>query len=241
LFRWLGAASEIITDNAAVLTGQWPADGLAAVGSARGDVVAFVGKPDSLFIYTPSNSNHRFVRTGCDQVVSMSPDGAAVICLQRLTRTYVTYNTTTGVVRSDISIPFDVETRAHEIRWDATGVHVLYADAGRYLLYDEATDARLPVGDVAVAPISLGLAQTALSPDGSHMAFWHKFCSQKNGDSCVKYQAFLMVYDARLGGSRRAAIHTLPAGIHTGTALAFSATGHELYYVVGSDVFMVSL
>jgi hypothetical protein len=242
LFHWLGGSSERVSDNASALTGQWPADGLPAVGSADGAAVAYVAKPDSLMIYTPSTAETRYVRSGCDQVVAMSPDGSAVICLLRLTRTYVIYDASTGAVRTDIDIPSDVETRAHEIRWDATsGVRVLYAESGRYVLYDEASGTRTPVGDNVVTPISLGVSQTALSPDGSHVAFWQLFCAQKRGDACAKTQVFLMIYDASLGGVRRAAIHTLPTGVRTGGALAFSSSGHALYYVVGSDVYMVTL
>ena len=241
LFRWRDNISTPIFDNSALLAVQWPADGVAAVGSADGSTVAIVGRPDSLYLLDPTTNERTFVRDGCDGVVAMSPDGGAVMCLQRTTRTYIAYSTATGAVRTDIVIPADVATRAHEVRWFATGVRVLYAESGRYAIFDEATGQRVTLGDIIVAPSTLGLAQTAWSPDGGRVAFWQNYCAQKAGDECVKYQSFLMIHDQQLGGLRREAIHTLPTGVRTGAAVAFSVSGHKLYYVVGTDLYVIDV
>ena len=233
---------DTLTTQSSMRGTAWPADAQAVVSSASLQRVAYVAEPDSLYIYDPVLRETTFVRNGCEQVVAMSPDGDAVLCRIVQTRGYVAYDVPTGAVRTDIAIPADISAAAHEVRWTTAGIRVLFADAGHYTIYDQATDLRTPVGPEAVAPETLGLGATAWSADGNRIAFWHGYCARRTGEQCSKAQAILLLYDAASGSVQRVAVHTLSASAsQTGGALAFSPDGNSLYYVANAALFVVNV
>ncbi|MGQ0703043.1 MAG: hypothetical protein ACT4PM_07935 [Gemmatimonadales bacterium] len=175
---------------------------------------------------------------GCDGLMAFSPDESEVVCV---TSPSVPRNLVIFPGPSMLNLPAEATTWPVSVRWDETGIRILYWKVGspvQLRLYQGSTGASATLATLG----ALEFANYVFSwvREGTRVAYWTTYCAQTSGlFSCDKVQALLYVLDVESGMVRRVAVHTLER--HAGRGLALSPDGSTLAYVVGGSLYVLEV
>ena len=238
------AAPELLTNT----RGLWQVngDGIGShlLSSPDGSTLAYIVASDSLYVYTRSSRERRFVTTGCLAIAAFAPDGGTVLCGKRQgndlgfgTAGYSMVSLGSGAV-VPLSLPkASVGEYAAMFRWDALGIRVLYREVFDYFIADLAagTSRRvIPAADTLDSPFGTNIVW---SPDGELIAFWSGHCMV---GFCQEMQEKLIILRLSDSSTRVAAVvnHGVNTDLRT---IGFTPGNTHIVYNVDNHIYMKAL
>ena len=219
-------AATMITDRALSNVG-----GSSMRRAANGDL-AYIVRPDSVFVWRSSTRQSHFLAAACSGLSSVAPAGDGVICFPSQTTGGL------GLVRVTAGTPptsfQSADGLTRDAAWTAAGIHLVFSTAFsfRYEKYlDPASKFQTPEYRY---PEDLSW-QAVLAPDGRSFAFANSWCARSGGlFSCDLTQTLFYVSDVTTRSTRR-------IGVHTGynPKLALSPDGSRLAYVMDGNLYIM--
>lgn len=212
-----------------------PAVGSLIVPSPVPGVVAYVAAPDS--VYLVEQGQQRFLRPGCERILTFSPDGRSLLCRsgQVLNGLYTLIDVATGDAE-DIVVLNANQGAPQMVQWTADGIKVFYYDFGGYYLRDYETATSQQIWTIPPAATVLDYEHGSWTNAGDKVAFWVHSCLDRQGQDCRRGQSVLHVVDLETQTDH---ILAVAAGRIGGQRLAFSPDGTRVAYVFEKEIFFV--
>ncbi len=173
-----GASAEVLTDRAPGTLVTTPADGYVVLPGPSGEQVAYIVRPDSLYVYETTTATHRFIVADCTRAIAFSPDGGMLLC--RGGTASGPYNRV-ALATAEAS-PIDLFPREASIlkviRWEDEAILTLYQTATRFRVRDVSGGATTTIWapNFGQSYRVMDFINYAWSRDGSRFAFWLHEC-----------------------------------------------------------------
>jgi hypothetical protein len=224
-----GGAPIALTSRAPSALAQFRADGKVALPSPSGATVAFTVSPDSVFTYGVAGGVRTFIATGCERIVTFSPSGAEVLCVNGTAGTgvYRTLTLATGAI-SDVTVLPPTEGIPMAVHWGAAGIRALYQPAFGGLSF-WANGGRTDYFELPDrGGLILDARNSSWSSDGDRIAFWVHECLRRRGlTTCEEGQSILYIGEI---GADRAGIVAVAHGEVSGQFIALSPAASRVAY-----------
>ncbi len=213
--------------------GGRPADGVLVLPSPVAGTAAVLIAPDSVFLDGPTQ--RRFLTTGCERLIVFSPDGGSLLC-RRGSGASVLFgiiDVAAGSLRN-AAILGPADGTPQMIRWEETGIQVVFFDFGGYFLRDVTALTTTQLWSVPGTGAVLDFDNTAWSDDGRYIAFWVHNCIDRDGLACRRGQSVLHVVNRNTREDRVAAVAKGAVG---GQFMAFSPDNRRIAYTFEKAIF----
>ena len=180
-------------------------------GTASGNIV-FSTAPDSAWIFDAATRTKRLLATGCEAVVTGSPDGRQVLCIGSTSRATSIIDVGSGAVSagSTIAGPEVDDTPLH---WGPRGVERIRSSPYAADIINLATGAALTIIPSAERqPIDVtnrdrpDPSSFAWSKDGKRIGYRRDLCYSPGLSICERSQSQVYVFDVETKETRLAAV-----------------------------------
>ncbi len=250
-FFLLGALYYAVADSARLLVAngiQYVAWGGISLleGTASGKIV-FSTAPDSAWIFDAATRTKRLLATGCEQVVTGSPDGRQVLCIGSTSRATSVIDVGTGATSAGSGFA-GPEVDYTPLHWGPRGVERIRSGAFYAAdIINLATGAALTIiPSTEGQPIDFtngdfpDPSSFAWSKDGKRIGYRRDLCYSPGFSICERSQSQLYVFDVETKETRLAAVINRPVG-----SITFSPDGTRLAYLTygggaSSSVYVVA-
>ena len=240
---WRGLIRRHTATGATVLTDS----GGGLLVARDQDIAAFVviaGLNARLYV-SRRGEEPRLIGSGCQYLISFSPDSSRVLCLAGYPAGLVQFDLNGGS-SDQLALPTDGDMYAAAFHWDATGIKVLYSTQhGAIVQYDVTTGSSRVLVTPLAQPHS-GPAGLTLSSDGRKAAYWRNYCRSENAYSCAEERDDFYVLDVASGTTTWVAKHgCYHPGVNEpncyGARISISPTGSAVAYAVTGRLFVLSV
>lgn len=204
---------------------------------ANGDL-AYIVRPDSLFLLSRATGNTRLIGVGCNAVAALSPAGDEAICYPAdvFARPIRFALASTSGTAGTAVMGTEQYARALDVVWNGQGIFMLSEYAGRYIFErvgDPQSSFFTPFGQ---DPESSGSGLAALSADGRFIAYVNGYCAVMRPISfCESHQVIVYRANAVARTTARVAIHSAP----TGMSLSLSPASGSIAYVLDGQLYIL--
>ncbi len=193
-----GSGPAVLTDRAPGTLVTTPADGVVVLPAPTGTTVAYIVRPDSLFLYDTETREHRYLANDCVRAVVFSPDLESILCrggtgsgpFQRI-------RIEDGSVEAIDLLPREASI-LKVIRWEDDAILTLYQTATRFRVRDvvDGTTTTIWAPGFSRSFRVMDFIYYAWSRDGSRFAFWLHECLRINRvGECSYGQSLLHAVD----------------------------------------------
>ena len=173
-----GAPTVALTDRAPGTLVTTPADGYVVLPATTGDAVAYIVRPDSLFLYDAVTGARRFVAADCTRVIAFSPAGDMVLCRGGTAAgPYSRFRLADGENLAIDLLPREASI-LKVIRWEENAILTLYQTATRFRVRNVqvGTTTTIWAPGFSQSYHVMDFINYAWSNDGGRFAFWFHEC-----------------------------------------------------------------
>ena len=232
--RHTASTTDLITDRGGNSLSSGPR-GRVMLSGANGDL-AYIVRPDSLFLLQRATGGRRLIGVGCSAVAALSPAGDEAICYPAgafAQPLRFTLASTSGTVLTGS----EQWARVLDVVWNGQGIFMLSEYTGRYIFErvpDSQSSYSTPFGENNRESSGSGLA--ALSADGRTFAYVNGYCAVIRPIAfCESHQVIVYRADGVAKKADRVAIHSAP----TGMSLSLSPASRSVAYVLDGQLYIL--
>lgn len=232
--RHSATSTEVVTDRGGTVLGPGPR-GRVMLAGVNGDL-AYIVRPDSLFVRRASTGVTQLLGVGCTAVAALSPAGDGAICYPPDPFAKPLRFTIDSPAPTPISAS-EQYARVLEVVWNAQGVFVLSTYLGPYVferLGESQSRFATPPGQHNE---NSGSGFVSLATDGRSFAYANGYCARMVPIAlCEGHQVLIYRADVMTRKVDRVAVHSGPSG----TLLSISAATRRIAYVVDGQLYILS-
>lgn len=208
-------ATTVLTDRAPGTFVTTPADGVVVLPATSGDAVAYIVRPDSLFLYDAVTGARRFIAADCTRVIAFAPAEDMVLCRGGTAAgPFNRVRLADGEVTAIDLLPREASI-LKVIRWEEDAILTLYQTATRFRVRNVqvGTTTTIWAPGFSQSYRVLDFINYAWSNDGRRFAFWlHECLRIDRVGACAFGQSVLHAVDMEANTGMEVAVAKGPRG-----------------------------